>query len=492
MSNFNLIDSIMGIAASAPDREAIATPSSSFTYAELVRSANRTARHLGRHGVVPGDRVAIALPKPDQALIVLLATWLVGATGMMVDFRARRQEKAALAQSFNVRAIVEPRASARDGEYLSVATGDSLLDTVMAESDDILFRPAEAHPAFIIRSSGTTGTPVGVVFNHETAMRLHWTYSQYYLGSGRGLMVHAVPLFYAGGIMRNISQILDGSPTYIMPPISSAEEIADEFLSRKARQTFVVPPQLFGLLELSSGRTEPMFPNLTALGGAGGTFPAETIVRAYRELSREVRISYGSSYCGIVSSLYGEDILQKPESVGRPNRHGLVRITDMEGNELPRGEPGLIGVRNPTIADGIIGERRELSDRLIDGWAIPGDLGVLDEEGFLTLTGRASDMIVRKGVNIFPREIESTLERLDAIMEAAAVGFRDEEQAERLALFVTVKPGVTLETLSGQVHASLVADKRPDVIHIVASLPRNDAGKVLKRVLVETLSPVES
>ena len=491
MSNFSLIDALSGIAATYPGREAIRTPETTLTHAELMGMASRCARYFSDHGIAAGDRVAIALPKSDQVIIAILACWMLGATGMVIDFRTRPREKAQMRDFFSLRAIVEPRSSAGQSASGSIAVGDSLIDSIATESPELRYRPADVHPAIILRTSGTTGTPQGIVFNHGTLMRLHWAMGAAYLGSDRGLFVHGMPMFYGSGLVRTISQLLDGGSTYILPMIASPDELAEAIISTDAQAAAVVPPQMHGLLELSAGRTSPMFPNLRVFTGSGAKFPAETVLRAYRELSNSFRVTYGASFGGSISALSGPDVLRKPDTVGRPLAFNQVQIVDFEGRPVPTGQSGLIRLRSATVADAIIGETRQHSDRMVDGWAVPGDTGFIDEEGFLTLTGRASDMIIRKGVNVFPREIEDILERRGDVLEAAVIGYPDDDAGEEIAAFVVVEGNVAKEELESYVNTNIVADKRPRTIRIVDGLPRNDAGKVLKRVLADKLASGE-
>ena len=490
MSSFSLVDTIMGVTARHPDREAIGASGVSLTFAELVRVASQCARFLARHGVETGDRVAIAITRPEQTLIAMLACWLLGATGMVLDFRTRPAERSSVARDFDLKAIVEARSPPDETPFLSVPVGESLPETVAGEDDAPFIRPEDVCPAFIIRTSGTTGTPQGVVFGHGAFMRTHWMMGATFLGFDRGLFIQAFPLNYAAGFMRSVSQLLDGGTTHFLP-MASASELAEKLFSSKARITAVVPSQLRGLLELSAGRTTPMFPDLHSLTATGTVVPPELSVRAYLELSRSYVVTYGGSFCGGISWLHGEDVLKKPHSVGRPYAFNHLQIIDAEGRLVGPGESGLLRVRGATAADEILGMGRADSDRIVDGWVIPGDMGYLDEDGFLVLTGRASDMIIRKGINVFPRDVEDVLERCSGVVEAAVIGFPSIESGEEIAAFVVVRGSVSLEDLAGYARTRLVADKRPRVIRIVDQLPRNESGKVLKRVLADELTEFE-
>lgn len=488
MAAFNLSDMFIAAATRNPGREAIGTPQVTLSYGDLLERTFKSARYLSRQGVAAGDRLAIALAKPDHVVVVILAIWMLGATPMVIDFRAKRSEKAKLADHFGLSGVIEAVAPTSDVDYRSITVGDGFYDEIRGELEDLFLPLPGDHPALIVRTSGTTGTPQGIVYSHNTLMNLHWAMGIALTGFDRGPLVHALPLFYASPLIRTLSQILDGGTTHILPLMASADELAETFLSTNAQIGSVVPPQLHALLRLSEGRSTPMFPQMRNLIATGSRVDGEASIRAVRELCSGFAVTYGSTVGGSISLLVGDAIQTKAGTVGRPMPFNHLRIEAPDGRAVGIGEVGLIKIRSPLIADDILGEARADSDRLVDGWAIPGDLGFIDEDGFLTLTGRASDMIIRNGVNVFPREIEAILERHPGIVEAAVLGYSSAATGEEIAAFVVVVDGVALADIIGHARASIVPDKRPRHIEIVEQLPRNDAGKVVKRLLAERIA----
>lgn len=486
MSGFNLIDVVIGTANADPDRAAFVTDDVEISYGALVARASQCARYLQRHGVTAGQRVAIMFARPEENVVVLLATWMLGATPILLDFRTKSAEKAAVAEALGLSAFVQTRAGAREIACPEIATGD-LMDAIGAERAELYERPLASHPAVIFRTSGTTGTPQGVVYSHESLMHMHWAKSRYEMGFQRGLLMHATPLFYSAGLARTLSQLFDGGTSHVLPMITSAEELAERLASSGATVGWMVPPQLLALLELSAGRATPMFPGLRLISG-GANIPAEANLRAARELTPDIAMTYGSSLCGAISTLRGEDLPAKAGSVGRPFPVNRLEVFDADGVMCRRGEPGRVRVRSICNADAIIGEARAASDRLVDGWAETGDLGYIDEDGFLYLVGRASDMIIRNGVNVFPREVEAVLDAHEQVVETAVVGVPDDRAGEEIVAFVVVRGDVTEESLHQFARARLVSDKRPTTIRILPAFPRNSSGKIVKRDLVDSLA----
>jgi acyl-CoA synthetase (AMP-forming)/AMP-acid ligase II len=227
-----------------------------------------------------------------------------------------------------------------------------------------------------------------------------------------------------------------------------------------------------------------MFPSLRTLYCGGAPMPAQDQVRAYRELSSGYRVIYASSVCGPISSLSDEDIVRRPETVGRAFPLINMEIVNEAGERLPAGETGIVRVRSPAIASAVIGRGGVLSDRIVDGWAYPGDLGVLDEEGYLRITGRASDMIIRGGVNVYPEEVEAALGEHSAVAEVVVAGVAREVVGEEIAAFVVTKEPVTADELTAFARSRLSPDKRPRLYYFVDMLPRSAAGKVVRRELL--------
>jgi acyl-CoA synthetase (AMP-forming)/AMP-acid ligase II len=253
----------------------------------------------------------------------------------------------------------------------------------------------------------------------------------------------------------------------------------------------MVPAQVLGLLKLSEGRSSPIFPSLRTLACVGAPLSARDMIRAYRELTPGFRSYYSSTLAGPSAALYGDDIMRHADTVGRPLPLVNLQIVSDSGVVLPPGEPGHIRVRSPAIASGVVGPGSANSDRIVDGWAYPGDLGVLDEDGYLRITGRASDMIIRGGANVFPEEVEAALADHPAVAEVAVVGVAEENVGEEIAAFVVAKAPVTADELTAFARSRLSPDKRPRLYYFVEKLPRSAVGKVVRRELLK-LVPQET
>jgi long-chain acyl-CoA synthetase len=186
----------------------------------------------------------------------------------------------------------------------------------------------------------------------------------------------------------------------------------------------------------------------------------------------------------------GDDFVNNPKSTGRPVPIMDVKVTDLEGNDLAVGETGEIWFRSPSLIRGYWNRPEATAETIVDGWLRSGDIGHLDDEGFVYVSDRAKDMILRGGENIYCAEVEATIYEHPAVYEAAVYGIPNERLGEELACHVMVKEGVTLDAgdLQKFVGERLAKFKVPSVITIVnESLPRNASGKILKRDLRDAL-----
>jgi acyl-CoA synthetase (AMP-forming)/AMP-acid ligase II len=200
--------------------------------------------------------------------------------------------------------------------------------------------------------------------------------------------------------------------------------------------------------------------------------------------------NYGSTMAGMITLLETRDIDAHIDTVGKVLPQVKVQIVDGDGRVLPFGEVGHIRVRTPGIAadlDDVKGIEQRQSDLVVDGWIYPGDLGSLDSEGFLTIVGRTSDIIIRGGINVFPSEVEELLGEHPAVVESAVVGWAEPMMGEEIAAFVVLREEVSPKAILAWCRSRIQPDKQPREVFVVPVLPRNANGKVIKKELVNRL-----
>jgi acyl-CoA synthetase (AMP-forming)/AMP-acid ligase II len=401
-----------------------------------------------------------------------------------IDFRVRTDERAKLAAEFDLVAIIEDRRGSDSAPYASILVDDGWGDLIARHDGLALGTKDRTAPALISLTSGTTGRPLGLVIGHgQLLFRLM---SNLQLGQRRpqGRLLNVIPLSSSGARNHALSALFDGATVYAHPPLFSAGELIETVRAKAITTMGVVPTILRSLLDFGADRAGTLFADLDSLYCFGAPLLPEEKRRARSRLSRNFVEGYASSLSGRISVLSGEDIDQRPETVGRVLSQVELHIVNADDEKLPIGEAGMIRIRSPGIASGIYrGTSRATGDQIKDGWAYPGDIGAIDADGFLQLFGRSSDVIIRGGSNVHPSEIEIVLAEHQGVREAAVVGFSQSREGEEIAAFVVPAGDLTESDLIAFCRARLVPDKRPRRFILVPSLPRNANGKVARSEL---------
>jgi acyl-CoA synthetase (AMP-forming)/AMP-acid ligase II len=486
----DLSSAYLALAKRWPDRPAIESASRRLTYDEMMRFAGAVAEFLAAHEVGGKSRIGIAMSRNEDAFIVMLGTWLLGATALVTDFRARAEERKRLSEALNLQFFVEDRPAPGGDAYpaLKINVGEL--------SEGLERRPlppppgADASPVAVIGvSSGTSGTPQPVAMSHECLFaRYAIARTSPQWDAGRRLAVSA-PLAFSATRKHVMSRLLDGSTVIFLPLMTGAQEFADLVNESKADAVLTVPSIVRGLLPLAPP-DGLLFPHVSWLMSCGAPMLPQEKLDARNRLSSGFVQNYGSTMAGMVTLLETEDIEKHSDSVGRPLPQVLVEIVDSEGEQVPAGATGAIRVRTPGAADdlptaGNVSERE--SDLHSDGWIYPGDLGFLDQEGFLTIVGRSSDLIIRGGVNVFPSEIEEVIAAHPAVTEAVVVGWADPLLGEEVAAFVVLEGSAAPQEIIAWCRSRLQPDKQPREVFVVPAIPRNANGKLVRRELVARL-----
>jgi long-chain acyl-CoA synthetase len=487
----NLANAFLGLAYRWPDRIAIEAPEQKLTFSALAQRADLLARLLEKEGAIPGDRIGIALTGSDDAFIGVLASWFIDASALIIDFRARAAERAKLVSGLGVRLFLEDRPAPGAEIYPAVTLSEDWMATAGSANGLTWRTPRAAGDAIAIIgvSSGTSGTPQPVALSHECLFARYAiarTSPQWQPG-GRFLVT--TPLAFSATRKHMLSRLLDGGTVILTPSLTTPSDIATRAIKLGATSMLTVPTIARRLLEIAPA-AGPLFPEMSWLMCCGAPMLPQEKIDARDKLSRGFVQNYGTTMAGMITVLETDDIDAHANTVGRPLPHVLTEIVDSVGRVLPPGETGTIRVRTPGAGAEIPlagnAPRRE-SDLVIDGWIYPGDLAMLDKEGFLSIVGRSSDVIIRGGVNIYPTEVEEVLASHPAVAEAAVVGWPDRLVGEEIAAFVVAKAQVRPEEIAAWCRNRLQPDKQPRQVFLIPSMPRNANGKLVRRDLVAQL-----
>ncbi|WP_439598662.1 class I adenylate-forming enzyme family protein [Falsiroseomonas sp.] len=478
----NLADALDIHAKARPGHIALIDGALVLTHAEFVARVRRMAAWLQGLGL-PGDQpIGLCLRDTAQHVVALYAVARAGLPILPMDVRWTAEEQRNVADHFGASLVLqEPDASPLPG--LRCDTPQEV-DATGAE-----FASDPEAPFVLSLSSGTTGRPKGPLIAHKhflARFRTHWIN----LGlNGRDRFVCATPLYFGGGRTFAMSVLFAGGTLILKPPPCTPEELVACVAQHGATSLFLVPTQFRRLLALDDAALAPLH-NLNLLFSSGAPLSAEER-RAIRDrLCPRFFEYYASTEGGGVSLLTPEDLATHGDTVGRPVFGVEVEVVDDADRPLPPGETGLLRYRGPACATGYYRDPEASAEAFRHGWFYPGDLASLDSEGFVTLRGRQKDMIIRAGINIHPADIEAALTAHPAVAEAAVLAWPSPEFGEEIAAFVRLATPVEPEALLAFARARLPRPKWPREVFVLDDLPRNSAGKVLKRDLAQRLPPL--
>jgi long-chain acyl-CoA synthetase len=495
------------------------------TFEEHFRRAAHLARILVEDwSIAKGERVALAMRNFPEwslafwaaaaagAVAVPLNAWWTGEeleygladSGARVLFcDAERAERVApRLPGTQVERVVVARGPAASGatsfqELVADAPAD-------AELPDVALEPEE--DATIFYTSGTTGRPKGALGTHRNIctnlVSLAFAQARSALRSGTALpaagerpqtaQLLSVPFFHATGCHSIlVANLAFGGKLVMM--YKWDPERALELIERERITSFGgVPAMVWQVLESPSFAKR----DLSSVRGVsyGGAPAAPELVRRIQEAFPEVTPGngYGLTETSSVTTFNGgADYVRKPESVGAPVAVCEVKVVDEHGAELPPGGVGELWIKGPNVVKGYWNKPEATTETFSDGWLRSGDIGRIDEEGFVTIVDRAKDMLIRGGENVYCVEVEDVLYGHPDVMDAAVVGLPHEVLGEEVGAVVQVRPGarITEQTLREHVAERLAAFKVPVRIEIRREpLPRNPSGKILKRQLKEELT----
>ena len=474
----------------------------SWTFAALLETAERVARALLSR-FEPGSRIAVwSASRPEWVLLEFGAA-LAGVTLVTVNPAYGPGEvEFVLAQSRAQGLFVEPTVRSRDLLAIVRSVSGKLpgLGTVVSFDDWDKFMGSAAHgpselpavhpadPAQIQYTSGTTGFPKGALLTHR-GLALNGRIYAETIGTGPAdVWVNPMPLFHTAGCGLVTLGAMQTGGTQILPREFDADLILDLFERQRGTVLLSVPTMLIRLLDAQRTRPRDLTAwRLVTLGGA--PVPAGLVRRAEQELDVKVGIGFGQTEASpyITHTRPDDPHPAWSATVGRPLPLVEVKIADeAAGEPAPVGATGEICTRgicvmleyfdNPAATAQAIDE---------DGWLHTGDIGTMDEQGYLRVQGRLKDMIIRGGENIYPSEIEDVLSGHEAVAAASVVGLPDEEWGEIVAAFVQLRPGAAAGPgdLDQYCRAHLAGFKVPRVWDLVTEFPQTSSGKIQKFAL---------
>lgn len=470
-----------------------------FTYRDFDEAVNRAAAMLAEQGIAKGDVVSLLMHNSAEYIIAYFACWKLGALAGPINLLLKAEEVAYVISNSEAKGVLV------HSEFLpsieNVRGQTPTLETVIVFDDEFLatenLRGAgplapvaidKDDEAIIIYTSGTTGKPKGCLLTHGNVIANARQISEWLCFTDQDRLLTLMPLFHMNAVsVTTMSALYGGGSTVVSPKFSASRFwriISDYQITSFGSVATMLSMLLSAYPEgVPTGlRTEQL--RFAMCGSA--PVPAETLKRFEDTFDCLVIEGYGLSESTCRSTFNPPDQRRRAGSCGIPIGNEM-KVVDDDDEDVPDGQLGEIVLRGENILKGYYKNEDATATAFRNGWFHTGDIGYRDADGFFYIVDRKSDMIIRGGENIYPREIDEVLYQHPEVAAAATIGVPDQLYGEEVAAYVVLKEGVnvTEEELGSFCRARLADYKCPKTIRIVTEIPKGPTGKLLKRELVK-------
>ncbi len=469
-----------------------------LTYGDMVDLSGRFAQALVDLGVKPGDRVAVQVEKSPEALILYLGCLRSGAvylplntdyTGAELEYFLSDSEPTVFVCRPEKRAELEKVASKAGVPCLETLGGDgagSITDRVEGTDPDFADRPQTKDDlAAILYTSGTTGRSKGAMLTHANLASNADALASYWRFTSGDVLLHALPIFHTHGLFVATNVTLTSGASMIFLPRFDLEEVL-RLLPRVT--TMMGVPTFYTRLLSSPALTRELVDHMRLFISGSAPLSPETHREFEKRTGQAILERYGMTETGMITS-NPYDGARRAGTVGFPLPGVEIRIADREtGAPLAQGDVGAIEVRGPNVFEGYwrMPEKTEAEFRE-GGFFISGDLGLIDDQGYLNIVGRDKDLIISGGYNVYPAEVEAALDAVDGVAESAVIGVPHADFGEGVTAVVALLSGAALteDEIRKTLQTELARYKVPKRVFFVDQLPRNKMGKIQKKELRE-------
>ena len=499
-------------ARTSPDRLAIAYGDYELRYQQANERINKLANGLRGLGIQKGSNVAILLHNCPEFLETLYACFKAGLGSVPINFRLHPKECSFIIDNSEAVAVVLGE-DFRDSLYALrnemprlkhyICITDPLEGMLpyeaLLKNQPTHFTDEEVerdHLAWLFYTSGTTGRPKGAMLTHHNLMVMTMNFFADMSPLGpEDVVLHAAPLSHGSGLY-GLPNVAKGAANVILKSKTFDPKAVFETIQRRKVTNMFMAPAMIKRLITSPEINRYDLSSLKCVNYGGAPIYEEDLKTAVRKLGKVFVQLFGQAESPMtISYLPKEEHLMEgtPEQMKRLTSAGIprtdveVKIVDPNDKELPPGEMGEIVVRGEVVMKGYWKNPEATAETLRGGWLHTGDLGIMDERGYVYILDRAKDMIISGGENIYSREIEDVILKHPAVFEVAVIGVPDEKWGESIKAIVALKQGqkATEEAIINFCKEHLASYKKPKSVDFIDAIPKNPYGKVLKRELRE-------
>ena len=479
-----------------------------ISYKEILQKADKLAAFLSEKGIKEGDRVAFFLRNSPEFIYSIFAVSKIGAVIVPVNTFLKEDEVSYILEDSGAVALL---ASATHQKVVYASRAKELCKFVVwedtpeqMEEEDALFDTACSiegltsqvqrsldDTAVIFYTSGTTGKPKGAMLSNRNILSNTDSGRRTINVTAKDRGIVFLPMFHSFTFSIGVMlPMYVGASIVIIKSLKPFSNIFKQVLTKRVTIFFGIPDVYNALAKAKLPWYFMWFNRIRAFISGAAALQSKTLDAMAKRFKRATLLEgYGLSEASPAVCMNTFE-KQKVGSVGTALYSYEMKIVNENMEELPRGEIGDIIVRGDNVMQGYLNRPEATAETIVNGWLLTGDMGYMDEEGFLFIVDRKKDLIISKGINIYPREIEEVIDTFPGIQASAVIGVVDEKSGEIPVAYVELEEEVeTLDEagLKKHLREQLANYKLPKHIHVIESLPKNATGKVLKRVLKEQL-----
>jgi long-chain acyl-CoA synthetase len=490
----NIATDLTSTAQRSPEQSAIRIDGSSVSYAQLHAMAAKVAGQLRAAGIETGDRVAIILPNVPAFPVVFYGILLAGGVVVPMNPLLKSGEIDYFFSDSGAKiAFVWPdfvgeatKGAAGSGTKIVECTALGPVEGALPDGEPVMepTERADDDDALILYTSGTTGRPKGAQLTHSNIHR-HARRSALDIQhtTADDVLMGCLPLFHVFGLVVGLhAAVVAGASLALIPRFDPEKAI--EVIEKERVTIMLGVPTMYAAI-LNHPHSDGMDASSLRTCCSGGSAMPHEVQKAFEDKFGCVILEgYGLSETSPVASFNMPDRERKPGTIGVAIPGCEMKLVDLDGKDVgPREGVGEIAIRGDNVMKGYWNKPQATAEAIPDGWFRTGDLATVDEDGYYTIVDRKKDMILRGGMNVYPREVEEVLYSHPDVLEAAVVAVPDDLLGEEVGAAVALRPGATatLEDVQAYVKEKIAAYKYPRHIWAVPELPKGPTGKILRR-----------